>query len=71
LLIYPQVRQVGLLDFGLMESCIAAGDAAAREKLPEIQNLVARESGLAVGRTWYRFYEWARNSFTMLRLRDF
>lgn len=71
LIINPQVRQVGLLDFGLMEPCIAAGDAAAREMLPEIQNLVVQESGLVVSRAWHRFYEWVRSALPMHRLSDF
>lgn len=71
LIIYPQVRQVGLLDFGLIEPCFAAGDMATREKLSEIQNLIAQESRLAVGRAWQRFYEWARNTFILRRLSDF
>ncbi|MGE5263925.1 MAG: patatin-like phospholipase family protein [Acidobacteriota bacterium] len=71
LIIYPRVRQVGLLDFGLIETCFAEGDAAAREMLPEIEKLVAPESGWMIRQGWRRFFEWARRIFPIRRWSDF
>jgi hypothetical protein len=71
LIIYPRVRHVGLLDFGLIETCFAEGDAAAREMLPEIEKLVAPESEWMIHRGWRRFFEWARRVFPIRRWSDF
>jgi NTE family protein len=41
LVIYPNVQNVGLLDFDLTNDCLAAGEAATRAVLPQIQNLIS------------------------------
>jgi predicted acylesterase/phospholipase RssA len=41
LILQPNVRGVGLMDFDLAKDCIAAGEKAAREALPQIERLLA------------------------------
>jgi NTE family protein len=40
LVLYPNVQSVGLLDFDLADECIVAGDQAARDALPQIEQIV-------------------------------
>jgi NTE family protein len=52
LVIYPQVQNVGLLDFDLIDVCLAAGESATRDALPQIQTLIAPSRVMPLRRTW-------------------
>lgn len=41
LVVYPNVQNVGLMDFDLVDVCLEAGDQAARAVLPQIEKIIA------------------------------
>ncbi len=41
LILYPEVKTIGLMDFDLADLCLAAGEKAARGALPQMERLVA------------------------------
>lgn len=41
LILYPNVQNVGLMDFDLVDVCLAAGAQAAQAALPQIEKLIA------------------------------
>ena len=54
LILYPQVQQVGMMDFELAAECVRAGEQAARDALPQIERIVKSPEW------WYRSYRWMR-----------
>ena len=72
LIIYPKVRDVGLLDFHMVEVCFAKGDAAARELLPEIIRLTNAPPPPPVRapNAWQKLSARIRNAFGVRRVPD-
>ncbi len=58
LIIYPDVRNVGLLDFDLVDVCLAAGESATRAALPQVETLCSPSIKMQWRRTWKKI---ARN----------
>ncbi len=60
-IIRPSVSNIGLLDFGLIDACFAAGENAATERLAEIQRLLQPPPrAQAWGRIARHLWDWAR-----------
>ncbi|MBI4787497.1 MAG: patatin-like phospholipase family protein [Chloroflexi bacterium] len=70
LIIYPKVREIGLLDFHLVETCMANGEHAARELLPEIQRLANPPQPIPVPKPWQKLSARIRNAIAMRRMRN-
>ncbi len=54
LIIYPDVRNVGLMDFDLADVCLAAGESATRAALPQIETLCSSSRRGQWQRAWRR-----------------
>ncbi len=52
--IYPNVQNIGLMDFDLVEEGVAAGAQAAQEALPQIVALIYPPLTIRVRRAWQR-----------------
>lgn len=60
-MITPSVYNIGLLDFGLIEECFAAGEKATIERLTEIERVVqAPVKPRAWGKLAKRTFDWVR-----------
>lgn len=60
--IYPNVQNVGLMDFDLVEEAVAAGTHATQELLPQIVKLVYPPWTIRVRRTWQRTWQQLQKS---------
>jgi NTE family protein len=65
LIVYPAVQEIGLLDLDLVDFCLAAGEAAARDALPQIEKIITPP------RWWNRHTVWARLQSAARRVIDF
>jgi NTE family protein len=52
--IYPNVQNIGLMDFDLVEEAVAAGTNAAREALPEIVRVLYPPLPMRARRVWHK-----------------
>lgn len=52
LVLYPDLRNVGLMDYDLIDVCLAAGESAARAALPQIAEMLAPSPWTRVQREW-------------------
>lgn len=53
-IIYPQVREIGLLDFHLIEQCFAAGEQATRLMIPEVTQAMRPPRRPSVADAWLK-----------------
>lgn len=60
LIIYPDVQGIGLMDFDLVDACLAAGESAARDALPQIERIVMPPRGWNWHEVWTRLQSAAR-----------
>ena len=52
LIVYPNVQNVGLMDFDLVDVCLAAGEQAARNAMPQIEKISAPSLWMRGRRAW-------------------
>lgn len=64
-MIQPQVQNIGLMDFDLVDWTVAAGESAARAALPQIENLVRPSFGRWWQINWRKFLRHWRNGLTI------
>ncbi len=60
IIIAPLVSNIGLLDFGLIEACFAAGEQAALERLPDIERMVRPPRPRAWAQITQGLQDWLR-----------
>lgn len=71
IMILPDVKDIGLLDFHLVEACFTAGDAATCRALADIRQALAPPPAPVARGGWQRQLERIKNALTWRRAGDY